>query len=513
MSGKSQVERDLEAAVFGDQSFENRFDSSFEDEQAIELAPVDVDDEYGGLADADLFMVDDGGSDMSVEESSDSMKIDTDAFTAAWHDSDDETLEISLTSMPRLRKLRKTEEEDVVSGLVYERRLRAQFEKVHPVPDWALSSSRRKLVRRERSASGSESEPDADHSIALSADPLRTLFASAKPLIRATKSRTRQPGKLTIKRLRDANQQAPSHAAIQTMSFHPNYPLLLTGGYDQTLRIYHIDGKLNTPASSLFLRNIPIQNASFHPDGKRVFAGGRRKHFHVWDLESGKIDKISRMYGHESMQTSMEQFALSPDGQFMALAGTGGWINILSAATGQWIDAIKVTKGISDFKWMQDGTLMIANLAAELWDYSLAERKVVRRWTDYGGMNTTKLALGGPQDRWIAVGSKSGIVNIYDRRADGDQTAPVPVRSLDQLATSIHDLQISSDGQILAMASRAKKDALRMVHLPSCTVFSNWPTKSTPLGKIGAVAFSPQSEMLSAGNEAGKVTLWNLNNM
>ncbi|ORY80047.1 WD40-repeat-containing domain protein [Protomyces lactucae-debilis] len=513
MSTKTQLERNLEAAVFGEDDFEDRFEVSSDDNEGEGNAPADEGDEFGGLADADLFMVDNGLSQASEQEDSQAMDLDDESYPPAWHDSDDETLQISLSSIPKLRKLRRTEDEDVINGIVYERRLRAQFEKVYPVPDWALPPSRRKRVRS-GDASDSASDDSGDEAeVTNSADPLKALLASSKPLTRLSKARTRQPGKLAIKRLRDANQQAPSHSAIQTMSFHPSFPLLLTGGYDQTLRIFHIDGKLNTPASSLYLRNVPIQNAVFQPDGKRVFAGSRRKHFHIWDLETGQVDKISRMYGHESLQKSMEQFSLSHDGKFMALAGSGGWVNLLSADTGQWLDAVKVTKGISDLRWLQDGTLMIANLAAEIWDYNLAERRVLRRWTDYGGLNTTKLATGGLDDRWIAVGSKSGIVNVYDRRKTGNEIAPVPTRSLDQITTSIHDLQISSDGQILAMASRAKKDALRMVHLPSCTVFSNWPTQSTPLGKIGGIAFSPQTEMLSVGNEAGKVTLWSLSNM
>lgn len=32
----------------------------------------------------------------------------------------------------------------------------------------------------------------------------------------------------------------------------------------------------------------------------------------------------------------------------------------------------------------------------------------------------------------------------------------------------------SPDGQMLAFASRMKKDSLRIAHLPSCTVFANW---------------------------------------
>lgn len=45
----------------------------------------------------------------------------------AWQDSDDERLKISLMAIPRLRKLRQYEGEDVISGRDYVRRLRKQY--------------------------------------------------------------------------------------------------------------------------------------------------------------------------------------------------------------------------------------------------------------------------------------------------------------------------------------------------------------------------------------------------
>lgn len=48
------------------------------------------------------------------------------------------------------------------------------------------------------------------------------------------------------------------------------------------------------------------------------------------------------------------------------------------------------------------------------------------------------------------------------------------------------------------------------VHLPSYTVFRNWPTSGTPLHTVSAVAFSPGSEYLVVGNAAGRVLLYHL---
>ena len=64
--------------------------------------------------------------------------------------------------------------------------------------------------------------------------------------------------------------------------------------------------------------------------------------------------------------------------------------------------------------------------------------------------------------------------------------------------------------QMLAMASRMKKDALRLVHLPSGSVFQNWPTSRSPLGYVHSVAFSPGGGYLAVGNAKGRALLYRL---
>ena len=44
------------------------------------------------------------------------------------------------------------------------------------------------------------------------------------------------------------------------------------------------------------------------------------------------------------------------------------------------------------------------------------------------------------------------------------------------LTTGVDGLIFSPDGAMLALSSRDAKNALRIAHLNSCTVFENWPT-------------------------------------
>ena len=65
-------------------------------------------------------------------------------------------------------------------------------------------------------------------------------------------------------------------------------------------------------------------------------------------------------------------------------------------------------------------------------------------------------------------------------------------------------------GELLAIASSQKKDQLNLVHFPSCTVFSNWPTERTPIKKVTSLDFSPGGRYLALGNNRGRVLLYRL---
>ena len=62
----------------------------------------------------------------------------------------------------------------------------------------------------------------------------------------------------------------------------------------------------------------------------------------------------------------------------------------------------------------------------------------------------------------------------------------------------------------MAFSSHQKQDALRMVHIPTMTVFSNWPTQKTALRYVNCFDFSPSSGYFAAGNDRGRVALFRL---
>jgi hypothetical protein len=62
--------------------------------------------------------------------------------------------------------------------------------------------------------------------------------------------------------------------------------------------------------------------------------------------------------------------------------------------------------------------------------------------------------------------------------------------------------------QVLAIASNEKRDAMKLLHVPSGTIFSNWPTERTPIRYPFSLDFSPNGSFLAVGNDRGRVLLY-----
>ncbi|KAI4172178.1 MAG: hypothetical protein LQ343_003738 [Gyalolechia ehrenbergii] len=447
---KDSTELELEAAVFGDEAgFHERLKRhgvTRDNRDFTTTVAKDVQDEaeddIRDIDDADLFILDSGPSKKPpLPQLRQGRESSSDASDAAWHDSDDERITVSLRTNPRLRKLRNYGDEDLINGKEYTKRLRRQFEHLYPIPDWIIqaqsktnrhANSRRSLIASPGSNQGSSSEDEmCVDSNELSVPPLAKLLQQPDACIRPDQGAQRgkkklRPEVIDMQRTKDVGVAQPS--AITSLDFHPRHPLLLSSGPSSTISLHHLSPRLPNPnplLTSLHIRSTPLTTSSFRPpDGTKILFSGRQRYFHAWDLSSGHVDKISRIYGHQSEQKSMERFKMSPCGRWMGLVGSqrkgGGLINILDAQTNQWTAEVRVESkgGVADFEWWGDGEgLTVLGKAGEAVEWAGRQKKIVGRWVDEGAVGTTVVAMGGPRrgakdiggDSWVAVGSSSGI--------------------------------------------------------------------------------------------------------
>ena len=142
----------------------------------------------------------------------------------------------------------------------------------------------------------------------------------------------------------------------------------------------------------------------------------------------------------------------------------------------------------------------------------LQSGKCLNKFSDEGSFRTTHLALS-PEGGWLATGSYSGIVNLYEMdRLSHSPLSTTPTKTIMNLTTAISDIKFDPTGDLLAVCSKWKKNALRLIHTPTQTVYQNFPSGGVGVLKYAhAMGWSGDSRYFAMGNDEGRAVLYHLN--
>ncbi|PPD73864.1 hypothetical protein GOBAR_DD29205 [Gossypium barbadense] len=434
------------------------------DDEVVSINEDTNDTENGLESDSEIS---NSTNDVELSEESDYQQKTCKERKAVWVDEEEERTVINIAKVNRLRKLRKEEDESVVSGSEYVSRLRAQHAKLNPGTEWA------KLDSGLRNDHGYDDESSDEEKVVVAAsgygngEVVDDILRTNEDLV--VKSRVKLlPGLLEYSRLVDANAEEPSNGPINSVQFHRNAQLLLAAGLDRRIRFFQIDGKRNTKIQSVFLEDCPIRKASFLPDGSQVIIAGRRKFFYCFDLVKAKVDKIGPLVGRE--EKNLEVFEISPDSSTIAFLGNEGYILLVSSKTKELIGTLKMNGTVRSLAFADNGNQLLSSGGdGEVYHWDLRTRTCIHKAADEGCINGTALCTS-PNGRMFAAGSDSGIVNIYNRDEflGGKRK---PIKTVENLTTKVDFMKFNSDAQILAICSTMKKNSLKLMHVPSFTVY------------------------------------------
>ncbi|XP_068120033.1 U3 small nucleolar RNA-associated protein 18 homolog [Hyperolius riggenbachi] len=470
---KPDVEKCLEELVFGG-----------EDEFVERLKG---DSKHRGDVSADLLE-----SDSEDEQPESSPKP---AKKPAWVDEDDEVDE-SIEMTHRYRKdIMKSKTEKMLNKEKLHTRLQEEFQKaMGGVPSWALRGSKKKR---------SEEDDDSDE------EDEDNLLSKTGNLL--AKSTSLPKGTLEIKKCLNANHERQSKAPLTTVQFHPSAQVLMTAGLDRSVSLFQVDGKQNPKIQSIHLEKFPVFKAQFSANGEQVIATGlRHKIFYVYDMMGGSIIPVLGIRGLQ--EKCIKHFDVSPDGTFLLLQGTFGFLHLLSMKTRALLGSMKMNGDCVRSAFSPDSSKVFANTDdGEVYVWDVKSRRCLNRFHDEGSLCGTSLALS-KDSQYMSCGSGSGVVNIYRFNDCLQDPSPKPLKSIMNLVTSASSQVFNPRTEVLAVASHTMDDAVKLVHIPSFTVFSNFPVQSKykRIHLARAMDFSPHSGFFSIANNKGEALLYRL---
>jgi len=312
---------------------------------------------------------------------------------------------------------------------------------------------------------------------------------------------------LELRKLKDMNNESHREGAvIRSVEFHPTSTVGLTAGLNGTASLFQIDGKNNPKIQTVNFKDFPVKTAKFSVDGTEVIAGSQHHNFcYTYDMIAGKIAKcwMTRRAG----EFSTRALEVSPDGQFIAFRGRFGMIHLLTARGKEYVGSMKMNDECQAIKFSKSGAQLFSHgEGGEVYVWDVGTRQCVNKFVDDGCIAGSALAVNSS---YLATGSSEGVVNIYSLNKIS-QPNPTPDKIILNLTTQINNLTFNPTGEILSMSSELKDCAMKLIHLPSKTIFSNFPSSAYNLNKVNAVSFSPGGGYMSIGNNKGAAMLYRL---
>ncbi len=225
---------------------------------------------------------------------------------------------------------------------------------------------------------------------------------------------------------------------------------LAVGSGDGAVKLVRL-GDLMRP--NVFWQGERVRSVAFLPDGKRIVAADATGFLQVWDLETGKSQKLDQPGG-----LPLTTLAVQPGGKLIAVAGGGPVVAL----------------------WDHDSLELVNKIEVD---------------------DTGVVALGFSQSGgWLAVASRAGSILIYETNNWRE-----PRSKLDKQDSDVSAVTFSSDNNSLVAAY--ENGQVRLFDIGSMTPQPRViQLKSIPL----ALCHCEQGRLLAIGTDAGEIHLWDL---
>ena len=315
--------------------------------------------------------------------------------------------------------------------------------------------------------------------------------------------------------------------AVCAVDFSPDGRLLATAGEDTTVmlseRIWN--AATGPQQHTLHGRTGGVGSLAFSPDGQLLATASDDTTVGLWDPSDGRRHRT--LSGHAR---GVRAVAFSPDGRLLATASDDTTVRLWDPASPEQHRANGPARGVRAVALSRDARLLGTvgfDERVQLWDLLIAahprtfsSHAMEPRVVAFSPKAVRALALS-PNGRLLATAEDGGTIRLWDPVTGAEERTLTSAQQRDEGHTyaqeTLEVLSFSPDGRLLATVSHVR--TLRLWHPPSVsydTALRLWDpatgqlqrTLNGQMGRVRAVAFSPNGRLLATVGDDSKVRLW-----
>ena len=240
-----------------------------------------------------------------------------------------------------------------------------------------------------------------------------------------------------------------------------------------------------------------LSRLAFSPDGQFIATAGTDYTVRVWEAHSGRELRVLR--GHSDHRVLAVAF--SPDGSWLASGSRDSTVRVWDPTAGREIKTLRGHRDrVMTLAISPDGSLIATGSrdhSVKIWDArTFRERKSLGGVGEgFGFVRSIAFHPGIPL---VAFGDWFGFVRLWNHQTS-------EVRVLGHFSRTIFDVAFSPDGHLLASAGLDHR-----VRLFDVATVSQQQVFEGHTAAVMAVAFSPGGHLLASGSDDRTIRLWNL---